>query len=356
MPRSTLPLREASRRRRGGRGPGGSRTGRARASAGRPGRRSTSLRTRAASTGSSSGSPIPTSAARARLRERLAEHGGVLERAGAPRRAGRRGARRRARAASPGRRARRSRRPAGTTAPSSDEQTRGRAACAPSRRRRAARPPRGRGSGARSRAGRPGTSPSRSSSIAAPAAARGQVEVKLRWPAPQVGPPLGQLRPREREDEQRVVARPLEQVLDEVEQALRPPTACPRRRARSGTRRRGARRTAATRRTGPARSPVGCSARPSSWASRGSTKRRSSGSGTMLLDRRPQLLQRRARRPSSSRDPAAHPHHVGERPVGRRPPRTRGSGRGARTSAAAGRRSTCRTPTRAATCRSRRCP
>ena len=45
----------------------------------------------------------------------------------------------------------------------------------------------------------------------------------MRWPAPQVGPALEQLGPRLRDDEDRRVAAPLEQVLDEIEQrGIRP--------------------------------------------------------------------------------------------------------------------------------------
>ena len=65
----------------------------------------------------------------------------------------------------------------------------------------------------------PARSPSSSCSIARPESGSSESVVALRPPAPNVGPALGQLGPREREHEQRVVARPLEQVLDEVEQA-----------------------------------------------------------------------------------------------------------------------------------------
>ena len=45
------------------------------------------------------------------------------------------------------------------------------------------------------------------------------MEVKLRWPAPHVSTLLEQLGPSQRDHVEPVAARPLEQVLDEVEQA-----------------------------------------------------------------------------------------------------------------------------------------
>ncbi len=89
------------------RGPAGSRTGRARATAGRPGRRSTSLRTSAAEQRLELRLSRPASARAPSRRERLAEHGRVLDERAAP--PGPRPSSRaaiEARAASPGPRAR----------------------------------------------------------------------------------------------------------------------------------------------------------------------------------------------------------------------------------------------------------
>ena len=103
------------------------------------------------------------------------------------------------------------------------------------------------------------------------------------------------------------------------------------------------------------RSRVSCSPRPSSCASRGSTKRRSSGSSDVLLQRRSQLPQRRLLRPRPRRSGSASAP-CPPAPSRSRPPRRRGSGRGASRRSGSARRSTCRTPRPAGTCRSRRSP
>ena len=132
----------------------------------------------------------------------------------------------------------------------------------------------------RSSSGSPGTSPARS---VVHRFVRERLEGERGEVAPRAGParvPLRQLRPREREHEQRVPARPVEQVVDEVEQRRGPPTAGPQRRAtngappptRSKNRRQAAKRSSRSQTT-PARP------RPSSCASRGSTHARSSSSG-----------------------------------------------------------------------------
>ena len=65
------------------------------------------------------------------------------------------------------------------------------------------------------------------------AAAPGRASGSCGRPVPHVGPAVAELGPRQRQHEDRVVSGPLEQVLDEVEQRRRRPTAGPRRRALS---------------------------------------------------------------------------------------------------------------------------
>ena len=81
-----------------------------------------------------------------------------------------------------------------------------------------------------------------------------------------------------------------------------------------------------------------------------------SGSGMCSVERRVAASERAVGIVVVLGDAGAHAHHLGERPVGRPPRRRRGSGRGATRRRRRGRRCTSRTPTRAATCRSRRCP
>ena len=170
------------------------------------------------SSGSSSASASPREGGQALLREHLAQHGGVFEQPSLVGERARRASPRSAPGASRAPRASRSGRPVGTrrlpvrAGP-------GRAACAPSRRRRAGclRPllrmlP-------RSSSGRPGTRPVSKSLIAS---RREWLEVERAEPAPAGSPGsplLGELGPRKDEDEQREAARPLQQVLDEVEQS-----------------------------------------------------------------------------------------------------------------------------------------
>src|SRR5437667_10123135 len=68
--------------------------------------------------------------------------------------------------------------------------------------------------------GSPGTSPPRSELIAAGGNGSRCSEAKLRLPAPQPGRFSANSGSRERQDEERVAARPLDEVLEEVEQPL----------------------------------------------------------------------------------------------------------------------------------------
>ena len=90
----------------------------------------------------------------------------------------------------------------------------------------------------------------RSSSIASRGAARGRASVKFRVTAPQVGR-RSELGPRERETKSGELARPLEQVLDEVEQRRVRPLHVLEDEHRRVHARRAARRRTARRRTGP---------------------------------------------------------------------------------------------------------
>ena len=127
-------------------------------------------------------------------------------------------------------------------------------------------------------------------------------------------PPLGQLRPRERDHVERRVARPLEQVLDEVEQArIRPLHVLEREDGRVDV-------GEALEEEPPGGEEVllvTCAVLAEAEQVR--EPRLDEGAlvrvRDMLLERRAQLLQRR-RRLLLLADPAAHPHHVSERPVG----------------------------------------
>ncbi len=167
--------------------------------------------------------------------------------------------------------------------------------------------------------------------------------MKLRCPRPRSGAAL-QLGPREREHEDRVAARPLEQVLDEVEQARVGPLHVLEDEHRRIAARRAARRRAARRRRAPAcRALV---ARPARAGVRGAARRssRSSASRTCSLERARAASPARDAGSSSSAIPAAHAHHLGERPVGDAFAVGRGSGRGASRRPPQARRCTCRTP------------
>ena len=178
--------------------------------------------------------------------------------------------------------------------------------------------------------------------------------VAFRPPAPRPGPALGQLRPRQREHEQRVVSRPLEQVLDEVEQArVRPLQVLedehdgPRSASRSKKSRHAEKRSS---RSGAVRS-----ASPSRCASRGSSQLRAPRHRGRAPRSRRGASRARARAPPPRRSrPASAPSR--RAPSRRRPRRRRGSGRGATRPSRRARPCTSRTPRRGATCRSRRCP
>ena len=231
----------------------------------------------------------------------------------APRGRGRRASRRAARAASPGRRAPRSARSAGTRRPRG-RAGRGRAASARSRPRRAGRLRPGRGSRARSSSGRPGTSPSSRASIASTArAARARACVALPRPSrPALEPAsgrasastkIGKLRDhssRYSTKSSRPGVRPLDVLEDEHARPLRRPAA---------------RRRAARRRTGPAarRRATRRARAAARAAARSSAAPRDRGRAAR---RRHASFGRAARARLVLADPGAHAHHLGERPVG----------------------------------------
>ena len=189
---------------------------------------------------------------------------------------------------------------------------RGRAASAPSRRRRAARPRRAARIRLAHSSGRPGTSPASSSSIAV---GRERLEVE-RGEVALAGAPgrpaLGQLGPGEREDEQGVAARPVEQVLDEVEQRrVRPLHVLEHEHVGISSASR-SKKSRQARRVLPI--ALACSSSPSRWARRGSTQRRSSGSAMISSTRR--AASRAATRCPRPRRSGPRAHHLGQRPVG----------------------------------------
>ena len=98
-------------------------------------------------------------------------------------------------------------------------------------------------------------------------------------PGAPVRPPLEQLRARQRDDEDRAAARPLEHVLDEVERARSRPSAGPRRPGPRVPSPPCARRRCARRRTAARSWPTRCRC-PSSASIAGSIQRRSASSGT----------------------------------------------------------------------------
>ena len=128
------------------------------------------------------------------------------------------------------------------------------------------------------------------------------------------GPALEQLRPRERDHVERRVARPFEQVLDEVEQALVGPLHVlerEHRRVDVGE---------PLEEEPPGREQfllVACLVlgQPEQLREPRLDEPPLVGVGEVLLERRVQLLERRGGLLVLG-DPAAHPHHVGERPVG----------------------------------------
>ena len=127
-------------------------------------------------------------------------------------------------------------------------------------------------------------------------------------------PAFLQLRPRERDYVERIVARPLEQRLDEVEQArVRPLHVLEGEHGREDVGQPLEEEPPGGKEV--RRSPVAAPSSPSSCASRGLHEGALLRLGEVLLERRRKLLARRVRRLVLA-DPAAHPHHVGERPVG----------------------------------------
>ena len=185
-------------------------------------------------------------------RERLAEHGCVLRAAGAPRRRGRRGAPRSARAASRARRARRASPTTCVAAVAGLEQRRGRAACGRSRRRRAGSRPRARGSRASVLVGE---ARARARAAARPSPRRRAARARATWRCGRRDPKPGW---RSTSSGRASVstrigsaARPLEQVLEEVDQRRVGPLEVLERRGSPGPARPSARRRAARPRRGP---------------------------------------------------------------------------------------------------------
>ena len=293
----------ASRTRRGGRGPAGTRTARARASADPPGPTSTSLRTSEARSCSSLRVTDRPRGRRPSAAERLAEHRGVLHQ-------------RALSAARPSRRAAISAcSVSGTSSAPISPTTRYDGAVLdeqaaveqhPHRLDRVERDPLGaREDLLRSVRRQPGHEPGEQ---LLHRRARQRLEVdgrEVAVPGTPRRPPLRQLRPGERDDEDRLVARPLEQVLDEIEQARVRPLHVLEHEHDRVRRRPSARRTAATRRTAPAARPAPCSPSPSSCASRGSTNAPLVGIEDVLVERRPQLLARRSPAPRPRRSGSA---------------------------------------------------
>ena len=184
----------------------------------------------------------------------------------------------------------------------------GPAACGPS-------PPRTAGSPRRAgRSARPARRAARAPGHAAARPSRPSASGSRARAASQFGRRVEQLGPPERENEDRELGRPFEQVVDEVEQtAVGPLEVLERQDHRAGSSP-SARRTAASRRTGRRgrrrRAPRG----RSRWASRGSTSRRSRSSGTWALDSGAELLPGR-RRLLLLEDPGPGPDHLRQRPV-----------------------------------------
>ena len=124
-------------------------------------------------------------------------------------------------------------------------------------------------------------------------AARASRARKLRRAGAPVGPPLEQLRPGEREDQDRDAAAPLEQVVDEVEQARVGPVQV------LEDEDDGARRGDPLEERPPRREELLAPARRrrlarrAAPAARGSIQRRSASSGTYSAERRGDLLARR---------------------------------------------------------------
>ena len=149
------------------------------------------------------------------------------------------------------------------------------------------------------------------------AAARSRAR-KSRLPAPQPGPALEQLGPGQRDDQDRDVAAPLEQVVDEVEQS--PESAQWRSSNSERDRRRGrraARRTCATPRTAPSRPPARRLAEPEQREEARLDpaplrRRRARARASDLGD----LRARRSASSSLSSRPARRADHLAQRPEG----------------------------------------
>ena len=128
------------------------------------------------------------------------------------------------------------------------------------------------------------------------------------------GAALEELGPRESQDEDRLRARPLDEVLDEVEEAGVGPLEVLEYEHRRRLVRQATRRTGARRRTGP-RARTSRRRGPRRWASRGSTHSRSVASGTCSATEA-RIFAARGRCVLVLEDPGAPAHHLGERPVG----------------------------------------
>ena len=287
------------------------RTGPAPGERGSPWSVSSSRRTRPRRRGSRLGSSIPLTAARRREREALAQHRGVRDERPLGRLEGiepggdERGERLRHREG----RQIADRAVDAVLAPRAGPR---RGACAPSRRRRGAPRRHVRRSPGRPPPAAPARGPPGARASPARAAARGTGESKLRLPAPQSGRLSSSSGPGEGDDVDGDAAAPLEQVVDEVEQAAVGVVevledhhhGCPSRRA---ARRTSARpRRAARSRRGRARRPGarGGPARPSAARRRrGRAPRRSRRPSLRVVALIVGLEQARTRRGPSRRAP-----------------------------------------------------
>ena len=209
----------SGRTRRRGRARAGTRT------ASRPRRRSArSRRTNSLRSSACSGSVEPCTrgsrARRARRPEHLADHRRVLQQRLLARAAARRGARRSSPAPSRAAAARRVVEPPAARARARGSRGPGASARTPPRRagcrrRGAAAPPASRPAAASARAARPS-----SCAVSSLRERRERDRRRVALAAAPAGPPLEQLRPRRADDEQRHAGRPVDEVVDEVEQAV----------------------------------------------------------------------------------------------------------------------------------------
>ena len=184
-----------------------------------------------------------------------------------------------------------------------------------------------------------------------PRAARGRARRNCACPRP-TWAAVGELGPREPEDEDRLVPRPLEEVLDEVQQAgVRPLHVLEHHDDRVALRE-------ALEEDPPGREHVLLVAgdtvlEPQQMREPGLDPIALLRVGDELLDGRAQLLERR-RRLLLLGDAAPHLHHLDERPVGHALAVGQAAPSMPQARRRRGRRRTSRTPTTAATCRCRR--